>query len=272
MSRIALTPNASGTGTLTIAAPNTDTDRTLTLPDATGTVNISGLANEVPAGSAGAPAIYPTGDTNTGVYFPAANQVGIAANGVQQVLVTTSGPILNGQLTISSTGGQLLAMSKPDYSTGFSAVELVSDGRLRFTILNAAFATGSFELSASLYTNGSVGTSGQVLTSGGSGAAPSWASVGTATAGLAYGDVGTYAFLIVRGGGFSANATYAGSSLIPGGAYGNTIVADNSVAAANGSAIATGAGALAGTWRAMGAVSYLVGSNFTRGTVFLRIS
>lgn len=38
MSRIALTPNASGTGTLTIAAPNTNTDRTLTLPDATGTV------------------------------------------------------------------------------------------------------------------------------------------------------------------------------------------------------------------------------------------
>lgn len=33
MSRIALTPNASGTGTLTIAAPNTNTDRTLTLPD-----------------------------------------------------------------------------------------------------------------------------------------------------------------------------------------------------------------------------------------------
>ena len=38
MSKIALTPNASGTGTLTIAAPNTNTDRTLTLPDTTGTV------------------------------------------------------------------------------------------------------------------------------------------------------------------------------------------------------------------------------------------
>lgn len=38
MSRIALTPNASGTGTLTIAAPNTNTDRTLTLPDATTTL------------------------------------------------------------------------------------------------------------------------------------------------------------------------------------------------------------------------------------------
>lgn len=38
MSKIALTPNASGTGTLTIAAPNTNTDRTLTLPDVTTTL------------------------------------------------------------------------------------------------------------------------------------------------------------------------------------------------------------------------------------------
>ena len=38
MSKIALTPNASGTGTFSIASPGTNTDRTLTLPDATGTV------------------------------------------------------------------------------------------------------------------------------------------------------------------------------------------------------------------------------------------
>jgi len=38
MSKIALTPNASGSGTFTIAAPNSDTDRTLTLPDEAGTV------------------------------------------------------------------------------------------------------------------------------------------------------------------------------------------------------------------------------------------
>jgi hypothetical protein len=37
MSKISLTPNALGTGTLTIAAPNTSTNRTLTLPDETGT-------------------------------------------------------------------------------------------------------------------------------------------------------------------------------------------------------------------------------------------
>jgi len=36
MSKIALTPNASGSGTFTIAAPNSNTDRTLTLPDSAG--------------------------------------------------------------------------------------------------------------------------------------------------------------------------------------------------------------------------------------------
>jgi len=39
MSKIALTPNASGTGIFTIASPNSNTNRTLSLPDATGTVD-----------------------------------------------------------------------------------------------------------------------------------------------------------------------------------------------------------------------------------------
>ena len=38
MSKITLSGNASGTGTLTIASPNTNSDRTLTLPDSTGTI------------------------------------------------------------------------------------------------------------------------------------------------------------------------------------------------------------------------------------------
>jgi len=38
MSKIALNSNASGTGVFTIASPNSDTDRTLTLPDESGTV------------------------------------------------------------------------------------------------------------------------------------------------------------------------------------------------------------------------------------------
>jgi hypothetical protein len=38
MSKIALSGNASGTGVFTIASPNSSTDRTLTLPDNSGTV------------------------------------------------------------------------------------------------------------------------------------------------------------------------------------------------------------------------------------------
>lgn len=44
MSLIKLQGNASGTGAFTIAAPNSNTDRTLTLPDATGTVVLQGGA------------------------------------------------------------------------------------------------------------------------------------------------------------------------------------------------------------------------------------
>ena len=38
MSKISLEPNASGAGTFTLAAPNSNTNRTLTLPDEEGTV------------------------------------------------------------------------------------------------------------------------------------------------------------------------------------------------------------------------------------------
>jgi hypothetical protein len=38
MSQVKIQGNASGTGIFTVAAPNSNTDRTLTLPDATGTI------------------------------------------------------------------------------------------------------------------------------------------------------------------------------------------------------------------------------------------
>jgi hypothetical protein len=54
MSAISLQGNASGTGTLSIAAPNTNTNRTLTLPDNTGTLISTGstFAGTGPAFSA----------------------------------------------------------------------------------------------------------------------------------------------------------------------------------------------------------------------------
>jgi len=54
MSRIAVQGNASGTGTFTLAAPNSNSDRTLTLPDNTGTMMLTNTAvakSQLPAGS-----------------------------------------------------------------------------------------------------------------------------------------------------------------------------------------------------------------------------
>ena len=42
MSKITLNSNVSGAGTFTLASPNSNTDRTLTLPDATGIVALNG--------------------------------------------------------------------------------------------------------------------------------------------------------------------------------------------------------------------------------------
>jgi hypothetical protein len=51
MSKISLSGNPSGTATYTIASPAGSTDRTLTLPDATGTVFVSGQALSATTGS-----------------------------------------------------------------------------------------------------------------------------------------------------------------------------------------------------------------------------
>lgn len=51
MSKVQLQGNALGTGTFTIASPNSNTDRTLTLPDNTGTLLSTGSNSNFPAGS-----------------------------------------------------------------------------------------------------------------------------------------------------------------------------------------------------------------------------
>jgi hypothetical protein len=51
MSSIKLESNASGTGIFTIASPNSNTNRTLTLPDNTGTILTSATTTGFPAGS-----------------------------------------------------------------------------------------------------------------------------------------------------------------------------------------------------------------------------
>jgi hypothetical protein len=47
MAKVKIQGHASGTGILTVTAPNTSTDRTITLPDATGTLSVEGIPTGV---------------------------------------------------------------------------------------------------------------------------------------------------------------------------------------------------------------------------------
>lgn len=51
MSKVAIQGNASGTGTLTIAAPNTNSDRTINLADEAGTLVVNGTSSNVGIGT-----------------------------------------------------------------------------------------------------------------------------------------------------------------------------------------------------------------------------
>ena len=59
MSKISITPNASGTGVFTIASPATNTNRTLTLPDEAGTMLTS--ASSITQNAGPVCAVYRTG-------------------------------------------------------------------------------------------------------------------------------------------------------------------------------------------------------------------
>jgi hypothetical protein len=56
-------------------------------------VNISGGTVDVSAGTAALPTLGTTGDPNTGVFFPAADTVAVATNGVERVRVSDTGNV-----------------------------------------------------------------------------------------------------------------------------------------------------------------------------------
>ncbi len=63
MSKVAIAGNASGTGTFTIAAPNSNSDRTITLPDEAGTVLTSASTTVLPKGGPAFSAYQTTAQT-----------------------------------------------------------------------------------------------------------------------------------------------------------------------------------------------------------------
>lgn len=104
MSKIALAGNASGTGTITLESPNTNTDFTINLPAASGTLITTGGTVTFGAGTAAAPSITNSTDTNTGIYFPAADTIGFTEGGAESLRLNSSGnAVFAGSVTVAGT-------------------------------------------------------------------------------------------------------------------------------------------------------------------------
>lgn len=112
MSKVAIKGNASGTGTFTVEAPNSNTDRTLVLPDEAGTVLTSGtdVAN------------FPSGFAN-GVTM--ADQFRLTANKGNAVDLGSSGEVEQTDETTSGTIGTGMTHSSGIFSFPSTGIYLI---------------------------------------------------------------------------------------------------------------------------------------------------
>lgn len=112
MSRIALSGDASGTGTFTIASPNSNSNFTLSLPTESGTLTTT-ASTPTFTGAVTAPAFIPNSSTVpvNGVFLPAANTVGFSTNSTERMRLDSSGRLgigtndPNSQVTINGGTG-----------------------------------------------------------------------------------------------------------------------------------------------------------------------
>jgi hypothetical protein len=97
---------AAGTGTS--VGLNVGSSKTLTVA---GTAVISGTLTAA-AGSAAAPTIAATGDTNTGIFFPAADTIAFAEGGAEAMRIDSNGNVLVGTTaTASYMDGRIIALA-----------------------------------------------------------------------------------------------------------------------------------------------------------------
>jgi hypothetical protein len=111
MSKIALTPNASGSGTFTIAAPNSNTDRTLALPDEAGTVLTS--ATTLSPSTTNTSIVASTAQTLSGVSS-------ITFTGIPSGVVRVTVVIRNLSTTTSNFPGIQIGTSGGLVTTGYA--------------------------------------------------------------------------------------------------------------------------------------------------------
>jgi hypothetical protein len=147
MSKVSIEGNALGSGTFTIASPNSNSNRTLNLPDSSGTVVVTGGAQtiEFAAGTVSAPSITTTGDTNTGIFFPAADTIAFTEGGTEAMRIDSSGNVLIGT-TANSTGAKInIATDGSAQNRVLSFTNTQASGRT-YQFVNGGETAGLFQI------------------------------------------------------------------------------------------------------------------------------
>tara|TARA_R100001509_G_scaffold6062_1_gene3580 strand:- start:1302 stop:1778 length:477 start_codon:yes stop_codon:yes gene_type:complete len=135
MSKIKLEPNASGSGTLTISAPNTNTDRTISLTDTTGNIVTTGDSGTVTA------PMLNGGQTGSAPSFVARAWLRTNNNSGTPVIVD-SGNVSS--ITDNSEGNYTMNFTTAMSSTNYCAVGHARFGGWYGDLRAQTFNTGSF--------------------------------------------------------------------------------------------------------------------------------
>jgi hypothetical protein len=174
MSKVAISGNASGTGVFTIASPNSNTDRTLNLPDNSGTLLSNASTAGFPAGSVlqvvsvavgaatSTTSATPVATSLAATITPTAASSKILVLVDTQVTTATSG---NGVGILLYRNGSLVkttaADSGPRYYTNYnySATVWVQQSMMYLDSPSAATAT-TYTVYVASYSSGSTATLG----------------------------------------------------------------------------------------------------------------
>jgi hypothetical protein len=97
----------STSGSVTLQEPAVAGTTVIDLPATSGTMVVTGGAQTVQfaAGSASTPSITTTGDTNTGIFFPAADTIAFSEGGAESMRIDSSGNLLINCTVKPSIGG-----------------------------------------------------------------------------------------------------------------------------------------------------------------------
>ena len=159
MAKVKIQGHASGTGVVTVTAPNTSTDRTITLPDSTDTLAVnSDVTNKLPL----------AGGTMTGnLTLTGAD---IVKSGSADLTVDVGGRIIlsaddNGEIRVQD-GASIYGQFKDD-DDRFRIEGLIADKDIMFIVNDGGVATTAFTIGAAsggdttTYGNVVIGTAGK---------------------------------------------------------------------------------------------------------------